>query len=150
MPHPDVPKAPSTPPPFPIGAKHPCVEHKLIREKIRKLEALSEKTESRRWSLVVAAIGSFVCVVIAIVTMGLFFGDLRSTLGHLERDKQNDRAEIQRLRQEMISTERQHVTQSQEMIRSVTELRAFVRGAEKRIETIEAELTRRRILAPRP
>ena len=143
------PISPSTPAPFPYGSKHPCTEHKVIREKLSKLEDSFEKTEGRRWSLVIAAGGSLVCVVIAIVTMGLFFGDLRSTLKHLEDDKRTDGAEIQRLRQEMISTERQQVTQSQEMLRTVTELRAQLQSADRRLSAVENEMPRRRTTRPR-
>lgn len=139
-----TPNAPSTPAPIPYGKIHPCPEHKVIREKLSKLEESHERTEGRRWSLIVAAVGSLVAMGVAIITMGLYFGEMASSVEYFEREKLSDRAEIQSLRSEIIDVEREQMSQTQELLRTVTELRAYIEGMQRSIDALEERWPRRR------
>jgi hypothetical protein len=121
-----------------------CTDHKAIVAEVDAVKREHEKSENRRWSLVLAGAGSIVCLIIAIITGGVFIGELESNAAHAAQNQQDDRAEIRRLREDMLRTERQDVAQNQKLYRTMTKIEERLNSLDRRVQTIEEFQSERR------
>jgi len=129
------PSSTKTPTPIPDPIK--CTEHKALCGKVDAVAKSQDKTETRRWSLIAALAGSVICFIVALVTMGLNYGEIDNEVEHLERDGQADRAELRRIRQDMLAAERRDVKQSSRVLETVTEIKTKLDSLDSRVGRIE-------------
>lgn len=137
-------KAPSTPPPVPYGKIHPCTEHKVIREQIAALKLANDKTDSKRWSLIVAGAGSLLGLVTAVVVLGIYFGELETNDRHRQRELEQSRQELRSLREDMLATERVDVQMTSKTHQAVTEIKVRLDSLDRRVESLEESQNRAR------
>jgi hypothetical protein len=127
-----------SPHPTPIPDPQKCTEHKALCSRVEAIVKRQDKTETRRWSLMAALAGSVVCVIVAMVTMGVSYGGLEADIEDVEDDEREDRSEIRRLREDMLAAERRDVEQNRRVLETVTEIKTKLNSLDRRVENIES------------
>lgn len=122
--------------------KEHCDDHAVTCASILNIEKQIARSEKKRWSLFLVFAGSFVAIVIAIVSGGIWIGELETKAANAAENQRNDRSDIKALREDLLRLERQNSAQNQKLFNSVIKVEERIIHLDRRIESIERRSNR--------